>query len=683
LWALWRADEPAGNTASALKDDRETLRLNRRIDMNSRLSRALLVVLLAGLPIISAACGASSYGSGSQSSGTQSGNLNMVISDAATDDWAAIDVKISNIALVPQGGGDPVSVYTGSSMINLVELDQLGEILGNLSVPVGTYSAAILSISANPGDVVLTAASNPETGFAATPGATVPPSQIQIQGATGSAGAKTVSVKVNFASPLVVTANENNTLDLEFDLSHPAFLVGHVPPALSGTTIWAVNFNGPVRRRLHADLRRLVLRHVYGNVSSVSTDNTSITIKRAFPVEPPATPETSVASLQSLQILADATNGTIFYDVDARTNVTIKNFAALSASLGGKYVRVAARYQSNGSLVAVRMWASNSFNSVWLSPEGHVLHVNTATNVVTVENETGVGIPLTVDANTQFFYRTPWNAVADTTPIGIGTGFLANHNLVRGFKVHASVVDPLAVPLVAQTIDIEIARYDGNISGANLNDFTYTRAFATAADSYTVNLPFISPSTPNGSDPASGAAINGYKWWNFTFPTIVDSGTNAILDFDNATNGSVNFGGTLGLFPADGETFATWNDPASANTWAAPWTVLTPTTVPLGTAATSYSNGSFMLSETAAGGTLPVTVNLSTTAGSGTLVYQVDRTSGVVTISAVDITTTQGQNTITSNLIAATPVKVFGIPQANGTIKAYVVFYYTGVKPTV
>jgi hypothetical protein len=75
-------------------------------------------------------------------------------------------------------------------------------------------------------------------------------------------------------------------------------------------------------------------------------------------------------------------------------------------------------------------------------------------------------------------------------------------------------------------------------------------------------------------------------------------------------------------------------------------------------------------------------VSLSTTPGSGTLVYQVDRTSGIVTISAVDITTQAGQTTITNNLVATTPVKVYGIPQANGSIKAYVVTYFTGVKPT-
>jgi hypothetical protein len=81
-------------------------------------------------------------------------------------------------------------------------------------------------------------------------------------------------------------------------------------------------------------------------------------------------------------------------------------------------------------------------------------------------------------------------------------------------------------------------------------------------------------------------------------------------------------------------------------------------------------------------GNTNVTVNLSTTMGSATLVYQVDRTNGVVTVSAVDITTPAGQATITSGLIAGTPVKVYGIPQANATLKAYVVIYFTGTMPT-
>jgi hypothetical protein len=660
--------------------------------MNSRIIRLTLGLILAAVPAFLSGCGAGAYGSGSTGgAGAQYGSVNMMVSDASTEDWATIGVKILSISLTPQGGGSPVSVYTAPSPVpttNLVQLDQLGEILGNASVPVGTYTGAILTVNGNPADILLMASANPEAGFAGTAGATIPPAQIQVQGTAGSAGSLTVPVKVTFDSPLVVTANQSNALDLEFDLSHPAFLVAHVPPA-PGMTIWAVNFRGPVRHHPLPDITRLVLRDTFGTVASVASNNASITITKDFPVEPPTNPETAIASTRSLTILADAANGTIFYDVDAKTNATIKDFSTLAMSLPSKWVRVAARYQSDGSLVAVRIWASSTFNSVWISPEGHVLHVNTGTNVITVENEVGGGVPLTVDANTQFFYRTPWNAVADTTPIGTGPAFLAAKNLVRGFKVHASVVDPLASPLVAQTVDIEIARYDGVISLSNLNTFTYTRNFLLVNDNYSVGLPYISPGSANGKDPLTGAAIAGFKWWNFTFPTLVNSGSNAVSSFVAATNGGVNFGNSL-TFSAWGETSATWGDPNNLTGWDAPWTVLVPTPVPLGIAATGYVNGSptGSFTMTIPGGTLAVPVNLTTTSGSGTLVYQVDRTAAVgavppvVTISPVDITTMDGQTTVTANLIATTPVKVYGVPQADGSIKAYVVTYFTGTKPT-
>lgn len=641
------------------------------------------------MPLFIIACGSGSSGSlGSSGEGSQSGSVNMMVSDASTEDWANIGVKILNISLEPQGGGEAVNIFTAGSAvptINLVQLDQLGEILGTLSVPAGTYSSAALTISANPGDVALIVAADPEAGFAGVPGATIPSSQIQIMGAAGSAGSKTVPVTVNFVAPLVVAANQTTSLDVEFNLAHPAFLVGHVPPSGSGTTIWAVNFNkGPVRHHPIWDITRLVLRHTYGTVTGVSADDTSVTITKDFPVEPPTNPETEITTSQSLTILADATNGTLFYDVDAKTSATIKNFSTVAATLPGRYVRVAARYQSNGTLVAVRMWAANAFNSVYVSPEGHLLHVNANTDIVTVQNELGAPVQLTVNANTEFFFRTPWNAVADATPIATGTSFLTNKDLVRGFKIHASVVDPLASPLVAQTIDIEIARYDGNISAVNANNFTYTRVFNTATDDYTFALPYISSSTANGSNPMTGAPITGFKWWSFAYPTIVDTGTNAISDFETATDGTVTFGGTAGAYPTWGESYAVWNDPILADAWAVPQAVLMPTTVPLGAAATSYVNGSpdgtFTMSET--GGTSTVPVNLNTTSGSATLVYQVDRTNGVVTVSAVDITTSAGQTTLTNNLLAGTPVKVYGVPQASATINAYVLIYYTGTLPT-
>jgi hypothetical protein len=657
--------------------------------MHSKLIRFIAGLAIAAAPFLSVGCGggstSSNSGSNTQTPAVQTGNVSMMISDSATEDWATIGVKIEAISLIPQGGGTPVNAYTAPSpapVINLVQLDQLSEILGNLTVADGTYTGATLTIGGNPGDVLLTASADPEAGFAGTPGATIPSNQVNIQGTTGSAGSLTVPVTVNFVSPLVVTTNSTNALDLEFDLAHPAFIVGHVPVTSGGTTMWAVNFNGPVRHHPIADLTRLVLRHAYGSVTAVSSDNTSVTITREFPTEPPVNPETAVASTQSLQILADSTNGTIFYDVDAKTNTVIHNFSAEAASIVGKNVRIAARYQSNGTLVAVRIWASSTFNNVWVSPEGHVLHVNTSTDVITVQNELGVGVPLTVNANTQFFFRTPWNATADAAPIATGTGFLTSHNFVRGFKIHASVVDPLASPLVAQTIDIEIARFDGTISATSSNGFTYTRNFHTAGDDYVVTLDYISSSTANGND-ASGNPITGFKYWNFTFPTVLTDGSGVVTSFINATDDAVNFGGTVGILNAYGETYAIWNDPASPNAWATPEVVLMPVTAPLGTVASGYTVGTGGFTMTVLGGTNAVTNSLSTTSGSASLVYQVDRTNNIVTISSVDITTTAGQNTVTSNVVPGTPVKVFGVPQASGAIKTYVLFYYTGTKPSI
>ena len=642
--------------------------------MRCDISKKLLGAATAVLALVSYGCSSGNSSSPMPTPQPQTANLTVRISDASTEDWATIGVKVLSISLTPQGGGSDVAVYTAPSpapFVNLLQLDQLSEILGNTTIPVGTYTAATVTVSGNPSDVILTASADPETGFAAAPGATIPTSQIQVAGTKGS---PTVPIRVTLDTPLVVTAGQSNALDLEFDLSHPAFIVAHVPPANGGTTMWAVNFAPLCRQRHIHDITRLLLRHHYGTVTQVSSDNSTMTIDKDYPVYPPTNPETAITSTQTLNVEADSANGTLFYDVNAKTRTTLHDFGSIASTIVGKYVRVAARYQVDGSLVAVRIWASSSFNSVWISPEGHVLHVNTNANTLVVENELGIGVPLTVDANTLFYFRTPSNAPSDASSIGQGPAFLSN--LERGFKVHASVVDPLASPLVASSIDIEIARFDGTITGSSLTNFTYTRNFRATQDDYTVTLPYINSATANGHDPMSGAAITGFKWWNFTFPTVIDSGTNAISDFATATNGAVNFGGTVGLMKVRGESYALWNDPNGPNSWAASWTVLLPTNVPLGTASTGYGNGSFTV--TVPGGVNTIPVNLSTTSGSATLVYQVDWSNNILTVSPVDISTSMGQSTLTTNLVANTPVKVYGIPQADGTIECYVLTYFTG-----
>ena len=650
------------------------------------LRRPITCALVTGVSVGLNACG----GGGSYSANTPpptQATMAVTMSDASSDDWACVGVRVLSIALVPAGGGSPVTVWsapTPAPYVNLEQLDQLGEILGNVSVPVGSYSGAILTVAANPGDVLLTVASDPQSGFPLPGGTSVAAGDIQIQGGQGTAGNLTVAVRIDFDTPLAVSTSTSNALDLEFDLAHPAFIVGHTPPAAAGATLWAVNFNGPVRRLRVPDVTRLVLRHTYGTVTGVSS--AALTITKDFLVLPVTNPETAIASAQTLTIEADGTNGTIVYDLDAGSRTVVNNFGAESA-LGGKYVRVAARYQENGTLVAVRVWASSQFAKVWLSPEGHVLHVDTSNDVIMVADEDGRGVPVTVNAATQFYFRAPYSASADATPIATGTGFLASQDLVRGFKVHVSAVDPLAVPMVADTIDIETAAYGGHISNASATGLTYTSQYLVANDNYSVSLGYIADSLANGFDD-NGNPITGFKWWDFTFPTTVTFGTGATTSFVAAAAGAVNLGGTVGALPAWGASVATWGDGGShASGWYVRDAVLVPTPLPLGTVSTAFAANTFAI--IVPGGAVPVTVDVGTTMGSATLVYQIDRANRVITVSPIDITTPAGLAAITAGLIDGAPVKVFGVPQApvapatTGTHRAYVIVYYTGTMPSM
>lgn len=663
----------------------------QRIMLRRTIHGAVIAALAASLGACGGGGGSGSTSSSSSTSPQSMASMPLLLSDAASDDWACIGVRVLSIALIPQGGGSAVTVWTAPAQapyVNLVQLDQLGELLGNVSVPAGTYTGALLTLSANPGDLLLTASSNPESGFPLAAGTTVPSGQIQIQGATGNSGNLTVPVTVDFSNALTVsTAASNVALDLEFDLAHPAFIVDHTPPAADGGTVWVINFKAPIRHRAVHDITALVLRHTYGTVTQVNSG--SIVIDKDFPVYPVTNPETEITSSTALTIDADSVNGTIVYDLDAGTRTVVTNFSG-EANLANRFVRVASRYQEGGTLVAVRVWVSSNFDKVWVSPEGHVLNVNTGTSVITVTNEDGVPVPVTVGADTQFFFRVPQNALADATPIGQGPSFLANDQLVRGFKVHVSSMNPLNVPMTASTIDIETAAFGGYISNAGSTAFTYSSDYRAVSDNYSVTLPYIASTTDNGFNNDDGQ-ITGFDWWYFTFPTDAVTGAGAISSFAAATNGAINLGGSLNTLQAFGVSLTRWGDgsgnAATASSWYARDTVIEPTPLPLGTVSSPLTGTSFAMD--VLGGANAVTVALSTTAGQATLVYQINRSGGVVTVTPVDISGGgSGLATLQAALGAGAIVKVWGVPLAgttagNGTLAAYVLAYYTGTLPSM
>jgi hypothetical protein len=648
--------------------------------------RSTIITLCATVSVLLLlmACSGGGGSSNISSQSSNTGTITAIVSDDASQDWATVGVKVLSIALMPQGGGTPVTIYSapssGAPFINLVQLDQLGEIIGNSSpIPTGTtFTQAVITVSGNPSDIQLISAPDPEPGFPLAGGTPVPSGQIQVVGASGSPS--TVPVTVTLSPPLTVAAGSSNPLDLEFDLSHPAFIVDHVAPA---GTFWAVNFNPQtVRHHPIHDITRLVLRRLYGTVSSVSSDNTYITVNKVLPTVPVVTPETSTATSLNLQILADPTvgGGTIFRDLDLGTRFVINDFSSVAATLPNKFVRIQARYQQSGSLVATRIWASTSFAKVYVSGEGHVLDVGASS--FTVVNEDGTTSTIPVDANTNFYFQN------ETTAIGAGTSFLGAPNFVRGFKVLYNSQD--------DSVIIEIARFSGAIQSPTTQNFIYKRTFDVAHtnDNYTVTLPYISSSTANGED-NSGNAITGFKWWYFAQPTsTLQSGSGAISSFFSAVGGTVNYGATcvpvgfpaaLGISqPVVGESYANWNDPAASNTWSAFWTVLLPTPAPLATVKTAASGSSFTMTPVSPSCTgTTVNVDLDTTPGQATLVYTVSRSGNIITVTPLgDISQAGVLTTLDGALGVGTPVKVFGVPESNGNLKAYVLFYFTGTAPT-
>ncbi|MFZ6752343.1 hypothetical protein ACO0KY_03120 [Undibacterium sp. Dicai25W] len=466
-----------------------------------------------------------------------------------------------------------------------------------------------------------------------------------------------------------------------------------------------MNFNGPVKHKPVNDLTRLVLRHMYGSVTSVSTTTNTMVIERdtgTLSTSGGGNTFSAVDTGKALTINVDTTNGTLFYDLDNKTNNgTIKDFsnAAVVAALQktGEYVRVAARYQQDGTFVATRIFASTNFNKIFISPEGYVIHADQTTGATMVlDNADGKPITVAIDPTTQFFFRTP-NTSSDAAPIGTGPSFLTSGSLVRGFKVKITPVDVTASTMHAATVDIETAPYQGKVTNANSTNFSLTSTFPTPTDNYKgVALSYISATTPNGVDPLNPkTTIAGFKYWNYAYPTIVtytSGSTNAITNFIGTT-GAINFGSTGTNPPITYNpillTYATWaastSNPGTGG-WTVPYAIFMPQTIPNTTVATplvaaSGTNNSYTFATNAKGGSNAVTVNVNATAGSAALVYQVDRTGDVVTVSPIDITTTAGLTALTNGVSkAGTAVQVSGVPKSDGTYNAYLIKYYTAAK---
>lgn len=545
------------------------------------------------------ACG----GSGSSDTAkAATGQVDFFVSDAPSDAWSAVNVVVRKVALVPQGGGAPVVAYDQTSAsspvsLNLVHLDDLADLLTSASVPAGTYVKVLVQI--DPASVSLTDNQTPSHTYDVAGG------NVKVVGLPG--------FLVDLSAPLVVVEGQSTQVNLDFDLGHPLFILDRPGMGPGGSDLYLVNFERCVRHRPIPSLAGFLLRHLRGQVTAASA--TSITV------------DTEHKGSRSIDV--DATNGSRFFDLDQSPVAPVTSTSVPASLTSGKFVRVSARFQGSGKLTAVRVWYSADRSKLHrFSPEGHVVAVDTVANTMKVLwNPAGPGTPLAlttvnVDGGTNFFFH------GGATAIGTGTAFLAN--MAPGFKVQMTVNDPAAASLTAANVDIERAHYEGTLalSGGN------------------AGLTFTNPRYSKSAD----FAASGFTWWNFTYPTLANTGSSGLVT-------------VLSGLPANtarGASGLAWN--AGASAWNAQNAILLPI-IQRGQITGGLSGSTFTFTPT--GGSVE-SVDLSSTLGSATLVYQVSNQGGIITITPLD------SSQWAAAFTAGTHARIFAVPTA-GNLKAYVV----------
>jgi len=160
-------------------------------------------------------------------SGPPVGQVDLVLgASGASPDWAAIGVTPKQVRFI-RADGAPVPVLAvppDQALANLAQLGGNPRWIASASLPAGTYTGAVVTLGANPGEVALIAADRPGPGFPLAPGAEVPMADLAVQGAVGAPGDLHLDVELLLDPAVAVTAQAAQQLDLGFDLGAPGFI---------------------------------------------------------------------------------------------------------------------------------------------------------------------------------------------------------------------------------------------------------------------------------------------------------------------------------------------------------------------------------------------------------------------------------------------------------------------------
>lgn len=410
------------------------------------------------------------------------GSLNLLVTDAPTDDWQEVTVVLKSVSLHRRDGNSWEDVWTAdpaapdAGKINLVDLSGVDLILGKATIPVGTYNLMKLVINTDPATMKLV--DDQGTEIASSQITVVDPSQ---RG----------EIRVDLSPAITVAEGATTNLQVDFDLAHPLSIVN-----LDGKVI----INLQIRHKLlPRNLRHIQFARSIGDLTAVAVDGSSFTIK----------------TLQAAELTFGVNANTIYVDADANQPGT---FAGLAALVGRGAALVASNMNSDGSLYARRVWYAASVDTLpRFTPEGLVRRVgDNWIRILKKRTQTTANLRHSCDWNSDTVFvdeNTVWT-FRDNVPMGTGTAVL--RYIRRGFRVEVTFVDPNASPKVAATINVHSAHEEGvitDVTDANISFGWWDRQVRV--------LPY------------SSVADHAFAWWYFGLPL---SASPSIQDFIDTVN---------------------------------------------------------------------------------------------------------------------------------------------------
>lgn len=452
-----------------------------------RFFHSVLVPLLAVAGIAGFGLVTSCNITGGSSGGT--GNLMMLMTDGPTDDWTEVTVHILSASLHRKGADGWEAFWTAntadpaSGKVNLVDLSGVSDILNAGPVPAGAYDRLKL--------VLNTSTAADSMRLVTADGMVIAPEDITVvdPGGTGE-------IKVDLAPDLVVEADANNIVGIDFDLAHPLSIVN-----LDGKVVVSLKVR---HKALPRRLASLQFARTLGDITA-ATANTDGTA--AFKIK----------NLQGAEIEFGANINTIYTDVASGGGAS-GSFDGLKALVGTGAALVASNMNADGSLYARRVWYAADIDKLPdFSPEGLIRRVGDSW--LSIQKKRAAAM-----ATGDRFHRCDWDA--ETVFVNAGTtwsfrgadmgeavkGLAGLAYVARGFRVEVVYIDENVTPKIAQSIDIQFAHAEGIVVEPTLENFKLGWAWRTRTMTY------------------SGVSGGEFGWWHYGLDAARTTDRQALID---------------------------------------------------------------------------------------------------------------------------------------------------------